>query len=196
MATTLDLEKQYKDDIVPGLAETLGDVNVHELPRLTKAVVNTGVGRVAYQRRLRSASKQTEEELVADILQALSMVAGQRPKVVIANRSIAGFKLRAGTVVGMAVTLRGRRMYDFLGRLVHVALPRTRDFRGVSKKGVDKNGNLTIGIRDASIFPELSQQTNLQQFGFEVTLVTNTTDRAAALELFERLGIPFAKEEK
>jgi large subunit ribosomal protein L5 len=188
----LDLEKTYKDAIVQDLARELGDTNVHALPRITKVVLNVGVGRMAYQRRLRASAKQTEEELIADVVAAIIQIGAQRPRVIIATRSIAGFKLRAGTVVGLSTTLRGRRMYDFLARLINIALPRTRDFRGILRKAVDAHGNLTIGVRDVSIFPEAGNVT--APFGFEITVVTNTHDRTQAMALFNRMGIPFAKE--
>lgn len=188
----INLEQTYKEQIRPTFIEK--GANIHEAARITKIVVNVGVGKFAAARRLRGSGKaQSEAELVSDIASMLADITGQKAKVVIARKSIAGFKLREGSVVGLTVTLRGRRMYDLLGRMIHIALPRTRDFRGVSAKGVDQDGNLTIGIRDMTIFPEIASATLV--FGCEVTLVTNTKNRAEAMTLFEALGIPFEKKE-
>jgi len=188
----INLEQTYKEQIRPTFIEK--GANIHEAARITKIVVNVGVGKFAANRRLRGSGKaQSEAELVSDIASMLADITGQKAKVVIARKSIAGFKLREGSVVGLTVTLRGRRMYDLLGRMIHIALPRTRDFRGISAKGVDQDGNLTIGIRDMTIFPEIAQATLV--FGCEVTLVTNTKNRAEAMTLFEALGIPFEKKE-
>lgn len=190
---TINLEQVYKEQIRPSFLEK--GANVHEAARITKVVMNVGVGKFAANRRLRGSGKaQSEADLVSDIAALLADITGQKAKVVIARKSIAGFKLREGSVVGLTVTLRGRRMYDLVGRLIHIALPRTRDFRGVSAKGVDRDGNLTIGMRDMTIFPEVAQSQLV--FGCEITLVTNTKDREAAMELFRALGIPFEKKEE
>ncbi|MEX0916850.1 MAG: 50S ribosomal protein L5 [Candidatus Spechtbacterales bacterium] len=189
---TINLEQTYKEQIRPTFMEK--GVNIHEAAHITKIVVNVGVGKFAANRRLRGSGKaQSEAELVSDIASMLADITGQKAKVVIARKSIAGFKLREGSVVGLTVTLRGRRMYDLLGRTIHIALPRTRDFRGVPVKGVDQDGNLTIGIRDMTIFPEIAHAALV--FGCEITMVTNTKDRKSAMELFEALGIPFEKKE-
>jgi len=191
--SAINLEQLYKEKIRPSFTE--GGTNVHAAARITKVVMNVGVGKFAAGRRLRGSGKaQSEADLVSDIATMLADITGQKAKVVIARKSIAGFKLREGSVVGLTVTLRGRRMYDLVGRLIHIALPRTRDFRGISAGGVDQDGNLTIGMRDMTIFPEVAQSTLV--FGCEITLVTNTKDRAAAMALFEALGMPFEKKEE
>lgn len=191
MKEVIDLEKTYKDGIVHDLARDLGNMNIMAVPRLTKIMLNSGVGKIGHVRRTHASSKATEQELVNDIMEALALIGGQRPQVIISRRSIAGFKLREGNVAGVTTTLRGQRMYDFLARLIHIALPRMRDFRGIALTSVDRSGNLTIGIRDSSIFPEVPQ--TAQSFGFEVTLATSTTNREQSLELLKRLGVPFVK---
>ena len=191
--STVNLEKLYNTDIVKTLLKELEGVsNVHSVPAVKKVVVNVGVGKIASNRRLRATSKKTEQDLVEDIADMLQQITGQKPQVIISKKSIAGFKLRAGNVVGLSVTLRGRRMYDLLARLINVGLPRTRDFRGVKKKAVDKEGNLTVGIRDMTVFPELASA--LFSFGCQITVVTNTTNKEHAYVLYNKLGIPFEKD--
>lgn len=188
----INLEKTYKEEIRPAVVSE--GVNIHEAARIEKVVFNVGVGKLAYNRRTRGSGKaQSEAELVSDIAELVANITGQKPNVQISRKSIAGFKLREGNVVGLTVTLRGRRMYDLLGRLINIALPRTRDFRGVSDRGVDRDGNLTIGMRDLTIFPEVAAS-NLAVSG-EVTLVTNMKDKEASLALYRALGVPFEKKE-
>ncbi|MEX0877325.1 MAG: 50S ribosomal protein L5 [Candidatus Spechtbacterales bacterium] len=194
MAETLSLDKEYKEKIKPELAKEFGGLNSHAVPRLEKIIVNSGIGKIAMLRKGKSTGSQTDEEMLGDIVEGLSNIAGQKPHLIYARKSIAGFKLREGMPVGLRVTLRGKRMYDFLARLNNVALPRTRDFRGISSEGVDKGGNLTIGIKESSIFPEVP--TSNFNWGFEITLVTNTNDKEHALQLFKRLGVPFKSEDK
>lgn len=190
---TVNLEKLYSTDIVKALMKELEGVsNIHSVPAIEKVVVNVGVGKIASNRRLRATSKKTEKELVEDIADMLQQITGQKPQVIISKKSIAGFKLRAGNVVGLSVTLRGQRMYDLLARLINIGLPRTRDFRGVKKKAVDKEGNLTVGIRDMTVFPELASA--LFSFGCQITLVTNTANKEHAFVLYNKIGIPFEKD--
>lgn len=187
----IDLEKKYNQDIQKQLSKEFGNLNLHAVSRITKIVLNVGVGKMVTARRVRTTEQKTDEEMISDIIDGLSLIAGQRPHIIRARKSIASFKLREGMTVGLHVTLRHKRMYDFLGRLIHVALPRTRDFRGISEKSVDKDGNLTLGLKEASIFPELPPS-NIN-WSFEVTIVTSTRNREQALELFKKLGIPFKK---
>ncbi len=190
--SVIDLEKQYRDNIRDKIIKDTKNIdNVNAAIKLEKAVINIGVGRIASTRRSSASSKKTEEELVGDIVDMVKKISGQKPQVIISKKSIAGFKLRGGNVVGLKVTLRGKRMYDMVGRLIHVALPRTRDFRGILLKSVDKDGNLTIGIKDMTIFPELSS--NIFSFGCEVSLITNIKDREQAMILYNEIGIPFVK---
>lgn len=151
--------------------------------RLVKVVVNCGLGREAV------ADKKVIENMAAQ----LAVITGQKPAVTRARRAIAAFKLRAGDAVGLKVTLRGKRMMDFLKRLVNIALPRVRDFRGVPRRGFDGYGNYTLGIADQTIFPELPYTMVDKTRGFEVTFVTNVSDDRKARALLEELGLPFEK---
>jgi large subunit ribosomal protein L5 len=184
----MDLQKTYQKEILPQLSKELGGLNIFQTPALEKIVVNVGVGKIATARRQKSVAVQTDEEMLKDIIDGVAIITGQKPSLVLSKKSIAGFKLREGLPVGLRVTLRRQKMYDFLARLIHIALPRTRDFRGLNFKSVDKSGNLTIGIPENIIFPE-APATNFI-WGLEVTLVTNTEDKEQAIELFKKLGLP------
>lgn len=162
--------------------ETLGKEfkykNVHESPKLMKIVVSSGVG---------SAKDKARLKLVED---RLGRITGQKPAPRSAKQSIAQFKVREGDVVGYQVTLRGARMYEFLDKLVHIALPRTRDFRGLSAGAIDEMGNLTIGLREHTIFPEAAEEDLKDVFGMAITLVTTAKSKEEAEAFFRHLGIP------
>ena len=190
----IDIEKTYNETIKSSLIKELDGIsNIHSVPVIEKVVVNIGVGRVASTRRLRATSKKTEHDLVEDITEMLKDITGQKPQVIIAKKSIAGFKLREGNVVGLSVSLRGTRMYALISRLINIGLPRTRDFRGIKEKAVDKDGNLTIGVRDMSVFAELASV--MTSSGCQITLVTNTNNREHSLALYRQLGVPFEKKD-
>ena len=191
MTETVNLQKTYNKSILKKLSKELGDLNVHSTPRLEKIVLNIGVGKIVNVRRAKTTSQKKDEELLSDLVEGISLISGQKPSIVHAHKSIAGFKLREGDATGLKVTLRKQLMYDFLARLIHIALPRTRDFRGISEKSVDKNGNLTIGVKEASMFPELPSSSFA--WGFETTMVTKANGRVDALKLFKELGVPFKK---
>jgi len=163
------------------LKEELGVKNVMSLPRITKVVINSGTGKAKDKKR---------NELVAD---RLMRITGQKPSPRGAKQSIATFKLRQGDVIGMTVTLRGKRMYGFLGKMIDVAFPRTRDFKGFDEKSVDELGNLTIGLREHIIFPETADEEIKDVFGLAVTIVTTAKDRKTALAFFKAIGFPFRK---
>lgn len=152
--------------------------------RLTKIVVNCGIGREAL------ADKKVIEKMAVQ----LAVITGQKPAVTRAKRAISSFKLRAGDPVGLKVTLRGKRMQDFLTRLATIALPRVRDFRGVAQTGFDGHGNYTLGVAEQTIFPELDYALVDKTRGFEVTFVTSASDDQEARTLLETLGLPFEKE--
>lgn len=177
--------EQYQSVAVPRLREVLGTKNVHALPRITKVLVASGVGK-----------RRAEGKFLEDVGRGLALLAGQKPSARLARQSIAGFKVRSGLVVGLLVTLRGRRMEDFLTRLLVVALPRVRDFRGIPLTSVDARGNLSIGIREASVFPEVDPAVIETPFGFQVTIVTTAGNRERGLALFHALAFPFAEKEK
>jgi len=175
------LKEKYVSEVIPKLAEHLGMRNVMGMPRIAKVVVNMGVG---------IADKDALNAAVAD----LTKITGQKPMVTKARKSISNFKLREGMIVGAKVTLRGMRMYDFLNRLINAALPRIRDFRGVSEAAFDGRGNYSMGITDQSIFPEIDPNNVSVTQGMDITIVTSTDDDGAARELLRLLGMPFAEK--
>ncbi len=180
MARLLD---RYKSEIAPTLMKEFGVENRLAAPRLEKAVVSMGVGRA-------SVEKKQLEDAVRD----LTLVTGQKPKVTRAKKSVSNFKLREGMEVGAMVTLRGARMYEFLDRLMNVAMPRIRDFRGVGVS-FDKAGNYSVGIADLSIFPEVNIDTLEFGQGLNVTLVISNGSAERSRRLLEMFGMPFRKEE-
>lgn len=161
------------------LQKELGIKNVLAAPSLQKVVVNVGLGR-----------SLKDEKFLELALRDLGLITGQKPKVTLAKKSIASFKTRKGQIIGAMITLRGTRMYDFIARLINIALPRTRDFRGVDVKSLDKNNNLTIGIKEHIVFPEVSGEEVKNIFGFEITLVVKAKNREEALALYKSLGFP------
>lgn len=160
-----------------------GVLNIMQVPRLIKIVVNCGMGEAL-------ADKKTMEKMSAQ----LAVITGQKPQIMRAKRAISTFKLRAGDAVGLRVTLRGRRMKDFLAKLVGIALPRVRDFRGIPNRGFDGNGNYTLGVKEHTIFPELEYSMVDKVRGFEITFVTTAQSDEHAKKLLTTLGLPFAKD--
>ena len=177
------LHKKYTDEIAKTLQTDLGIKNVMAVPKLVKVVINVGLGEAL-----------KDKKLVEKVSQQLAVITGQKPQPRKATRAISTFKLRAGDVIGVRVTLRGTRMYDFFQRLTMVALPRVRDFRGVSNKAFDKSGNYTLGISEQIIFPELEYGMIDKIRGFEATFVTTAKSDDHAKALLTALGMPFAKE--
>ena len=167
---------------IPILKKELGLSNNLAVPRLLKVVLNAGVGRARDKKR---------NELVAD---RLAKISGQRPSLRGAKQSIATFKIRQGDVVGVAVTLRGKRMESFLDRFINVAIPRTRDFKGYDEKSVDEIGNITVAVREHIVFPETSDEELKDVFGFAVTIVTTAKNRTEAIALLKAIGFPFKKK--
>jgi large subunit ribosomal protein L5 len=155
-----------------------GYTNVMAAPKLTKIVVSSGVGKAKDKNRL----KVVEDRL--------ARITGQKPSARAARMSIASFKLREGEIVGYQVTLRGQRMYEFFDKLVHISLPRTRDFRGLSKTAIDEMGNMTIGLKENNIFPETSEEDLKDVFGLAITMVTTAKSKPEAEALFRHLGVP------
>lgn len=174
------LKKRYQDEVVAALIKEFGYRNVMQVPRLHKVTVNIGLGEA-----LRDA------KALDNALRDLTVITGQRPVVTRARKSIAGFKVRAGMPVGLMVTLRGDRMYDFLDRLFNVALPRIRDFRGLSSKSFDGRGNYSIGLREQLIFPEIDYDSIDKLRGLEVNIVTTARSDAESKALLRHLGLPF-----
>jgi len=170
----------YTTKVRDQLKSKLGLENIHQVPALQKIVINCSVG-----------SQAERKQAVEDAQSELGLITGQKAVVTFSKKAIANFKLRAGEPVGVKVTLRGRRMYDFLMRLVKTAIPRIRDFRGVAPKAFDGRGNYTLGIADQSIFPEIELDKVKRTLGFDITFVTSTNHDDHARELLALLGIPF-----
>ena len=173
------LQQKYEQEILPALAEQLGRSNRLSLPRLKKIVINMGVGAAI-----------GEKKYLEEAVDALKLVSGQQPVVTRGRQSIAGFRLREGMSIGCKVTLRRQRMYEFLDRLISLALPRVRDFRGLSPDAFDGHGNYTLGLTEQLVFPELNPDKYSRSQGMHITLVTSTQSDEEARELLRRLGMP------
>lgn len=178
------LQERYEKELRPELAKKLGRKNPHSLPRLQKIVVNMGVG-----------SAVTEKKHLEDATAALTQITGQKPVVTKARASIAGFKLREGMPIGAKVTLRGARMYEFLDRLISLALPRVRDFRGLDPDAFDGRGNYSLGLSEQLVFPELNPDKFLRPQGMNVCIVMSTDSDDEGRELLRGFGLPFKREE-
>jgi large subunit ribosomal protein L5 len=179
---TARLQQLYREQAVPKLQKEFGIANVMAVPRLEKVVINVGMGEAIQNIKF-----------LDDAAEELAQIAGQRPTVTRARKSIANFKLRQGMAIGCRVTLRGERMWDFLDRLISVALPRVRDFRGVPTKSFDGRGNFTLGVRDHSIFPEVDYSKIEKAKGMNITIVTTAGNDERALYLLRELGMPFVR---
>jgi large subunit ribosomal protein L5 len=180
MARLLD---RYRKEVVPTLSKQLGRTNPHSLPRLQKIVVSMGLGKAIGER------KRLEEAV-----EHLALITGQRPQITTAKKAVSGFRLRQGMEVGARVTLRGARMYEFLDRLITLALPRVRDFRGLNPKGFDGRGNYNMGLNEQLVFPEISpDKVNFTQ-GMNITMVTSARNDEEGRLLLRELGLPFRRE--
>lgn len=177
------LKDQYREQLVPTLQKELGYQNVMQVPRLEKIVVNVGLGEALQNAKALDAA-----------VQDIATITGQRPIVTRARKSIASFKLREGNPVGVKVTLRGNRMWDFLDRLCNVALPRQRDFRGISPDSFDGRGNYSLGLREQLMFPEIDYDSIDKIRGFEVTIVTTAQTDEEGFQLLRYLGMPFRRQ--
>ncbi len=177
------LQERYQNEVVPALQKAFNYRNVMEVPRIQKVVVNIGLGEAM-------GNPKALEAAVAD----LTTITGQKPVLTKARKSIANFKLREGVIIGTKVTLRGSRMWAFLDRLMNIALPRVRDFRGVSPDAFDGRGNYTLGLRDQLIFPEIEYDKIDKLRGMEITIVTTARNDEHSREMLRFLGMPFRKE--
>jgi large subunit ribosomal protein L5 len=177
-----ELQKIYKEKVVKQLMSELHQKNVMAVPKIKKVVINAGVGKTLKDPKFLDA-----------IINELKAISGQQPVKTLAKKSIAGFKIRENQVVGVMVTLRGHRMYDFLEKMIKVALPRVRDFRGVNPKSFDGRGNYSIGFKEQVVFPETSPDGIEHVFGFEVNIQTNAGNDHDAMALLKALGMPFQK---
>lgn len=174
----MSITKQRQQSAYSALSEQFGYTSPMQSPRIQKVIVSTGVGKKRDKKQI---------ELIED---RLAKITGQKPAARAAKISIASFKVREGDTVGLQITLRGARMYDFLDKLIHIALPRTRDFRGISPKTIDEMGNITIGIKEHTIFPETSDEDLKDVFGFAVTIVTSAKSKPEADAFLRHLGLP------
>jgi large subunit ribosomal protein L5 len=176
------LHETYRNEIVPKLKQDLGVANVMQVPKITKITVNMGVGEAVADRKVMDAA-------VAD----LTKITGQKPLVTKSRKAIASFKLRQGLAVGCMVTLRGDRMYEFLDRLINIAMPRIRDFRGVSPRSFDGRGNYSLGVKEQIIFPEIQYDQIDQIRGMDITITTTASDNKQGRALLEAFNFPFRK---
>lgn len=176
-----ELLTEYKTRVIPALREKHGYKNVHQIPKISKVVVNTCI-----------ASSPDVKEALEVAKTELTTITGQKPATTTSKKAISNFKLREGQAIGAKVTLRGRLMYEFLERLIKTALPRIRDFRGVSTRAFDGNGNYTLGVSDQSIFPEIELDRIKRNIGFDVTIVTTAHTNDEAKSLLSELGMPFS----
>lgn len=184
MAYIPRLKKRYQDEVVPELTKQFGYVNSMEVPRITKIIINKGVG------------EATENQKVIDsAVDELRRISGQHPAIAKARKSVSNFKLREGMPIGCYVTLRGARMFEFLDRLITLALPRVRDFRGVPDRSFDGRGNYTLGVKEQIIFPEINMERVDRVSGMDVTFVTTAETDEEAYALLKALGMPFVRRE-
>ena len=178
------LFEQYQSEIIPGLMKTFSYKNIMQVPKIEKVVVNMGVGAAV-----------TEPKILEEAVRELESITGQKASIRKAKKAISNFKLREGVSIGAMVTLRRERMYEFLDRLINVALPRVRDFRGLSDKSFDGRGNYTLGVKEQIIFPEINVDKITRVLGMDVTIVTSARSDNEAYELLKSFGLPFIKKE-
>ncbi|MAF43190.1 MAG: 50S ribosomal protein L5 [Parcubacteria group bacterium] len=184
----LSLKEKYNKEIKPALKEKFGYKSNMAVPQIEKVVVNTSFGKFIVGK-----SKEEQKKIQESTLNDLSLITGQRPVLTLAKKSIAGFKIRQGMPVGVRITLRGKKMYDFLERVINIDLPRSRDFQGVDPNSFDSAGNLTIAIKEHIVFPEISPEKVKNIFGFEITIVTTAKNKEEGLELIKLLGFPIKR---
>jgi large subunit ribosomal protein L5 len=177
--------KEKYASIVPALREELETKNVMETPKLEKIVISVGAG-----------EEGRDNKLIQNMADTISLIAGQKAVIIMAKKSVAGFKAREGAPSGIKVTLRGAQMYNFYDKLVSIALPRVKDFRGLPRKGFDGRGNYNFGLDEQLMFPEVEYDNIMKTHGMNITIVTSTDEDKAAFALLEKLGFPFAKGRK
>jgi large subunit ribosomal protein L5 len=176
------IQEKYKKEIISGMKKEFGYKNDMAVPKIKKVVINTGIGRF-----------RDNPKAIEDVEHSLALIAGQKPVYTLAKKAIASFKTRQGMKVGLKVTLRGQRMYDFLDRLVSFTLPRSRDFRGLEMTNIDHKGDFTIGIKEHIIFPEISHEEVKTIFSLQVCISTNAKSKEEGLKLFRLMGFPIKK---
>lgn len=183
MAKPEDLQTRFMTKILPKLKEKLGKKNIMSIPKITKIRVNVGMG--SY---IKSHNKD-----YSNIIDNITTITGQKPTLNKAKKAISNFKVRQGEVIGTSVTLRGKRMYDFLNKLINIVFPRVRDFRGLSKKAFDGAGNYSIGFKEHTVFPEISPDDIIKLHGVQISITTSAKTDEEGLELLTLLGFPFKK---
>ena len=179
---SVEIQEEYKNRVIPALKAAHGYKNINQVPKIDKVVVNTCV----------NLNQGDAKQALEDAKNELATITGQKPAETRSKKAISNFKLRKDQAIGAKVTLRGRRMYEFLERLIKTALPRIRDFRGVSTRAFDGNGNYTLGVSDQSIFPEIELDRIKRNIGFDVTIVTTARTDAEAKSLLTEMGMPFS----
>ena len=180
-----ELQTYYFENVLPALKEQLGCANIHEVPRIEKISINCCVG-----------SATDRSQAVEDAVNEVSKITGQKAVMTRAKKSVSNFKLREGQEIGCRVTLRRQYMWEFLSRLINTAIPRIRDFRGISAKAFDQQGNYTLGISDQTIFPEIELEQVKRTLGFDITIVTSAKNKEDSYALLEKIGMPFRKPNK
>lgn len=181
----MKLQEKYNQEVIPQMMERFGYRNKMAVPKIEKAVINIGFGKMIVGK-----TSEEQKKIQDAVLEDISLISGQKPVLKKAKKSISTFKIREGQVVGIAVVLRKKKMFDFLERLIHIALPRLRDFRGIETSSFDKKGNLTIGLREHIAFPEILPEKAKNIFGLEITVVTTAKTHQEGIELLRLFGFP------
>ncbi len=182
------LEEKYKKQILPAMMEKFNCKNKMAVPKLSKVIINSGFGN-----QVAGKGAGDRDKIAQVIVQKLALIVGQQPVLAKAKKSISSFKLREGVVIGAKATLRGKRAYQFLEKLIYLILPRQRDFRGIDEKAVTPQGNLTIGFKEYTPFPEVKIEKEKGLFGLEITIVTTAQTKEEGIELLKLMGLPFKK---
>lgn len=185
----ISITEKYKKEVIPAMMKKFGYKSRMAVPVIEKVVINVGIGKM-----ISGKTSDERKKALKSISDALVVITGQRPVVTKARKSIAGFKLRKGSPVGVMVTLRKKKMFDMLERIIHIALPRSRDFLGIKPSSVDKGGNLTIAVKEHISFPEILPERAKIIFSLEITVVTTAKEREQGLELLRLMGLPIKKE--
>ena len=186
----LKLQEKYQKEVIPAMMEKFGYRSSMAVPKIEKVVINTGFGR-----QIADKTPEEQKKITEAVLEDFGLISGQKAIITRAKKSIASFKIREGLPIGAKITLRRKKMTDFLEKLIHIVLPRTRDFRGIETSSFDKKGNLTIAIREHIAFPEILPEKAKNIFGLEITVVTTAKNREEGIELLKLLGFPIKKSE-
>lgn len=176
------IQEKYKKEVIKAMKDKFGYDNDLAVPKIEKVTINTGIGKFLQ-----------DEKAIEEIVKDLTLISGQKPVFRKSKKAISGFKIRQGINIGLSVTLREKRMFDFLDRLINLALPRSRDFQGIDQKSIDQGGNLTIGIKEQIIFPEISHENVRNIFGLEVTVKTTAKNKEEGMEFLKLIGFPIKK---